>query len=102
MMLPRGVDDGVILAVAPVVTLVRGVGRSTLNDEGETAEGLEEKGGEEGEGLSKGVSLSSPSGVDAAESAMAEESEEVSQDNLAACYCGVEEGRERRKGQRSR
>lgn len=78
LMLPRGVDDGVMLAVAPVVTLERGEGRSTLSDEGVTAEGLEGKGGEDGDGLSKGVSLSSPSGVDAAESAMAAEGERLS------------------------
>ena len=76
LMFPSGVEEGVMLAVAPVVTLERAAGRSgTLSDEGEVAEGLEGKGGEDGEGLSKGVSLSSPSGVDAAESAMAEESE---------------------------
>lgn len=73
--MPRGVDDGVMLAVAPVVTLERAAGRSTLGDEGEAAEGLDGKGGEDGDGLSKGVSLSSPSGVDAAESAMAEASD---------------------------
>ena len=72
-MFPSGVEEGVILAVAPVVTLERTVGRSgTLSDEGVVEEGLEGKGGEDGEGLSKGVSLNSPSGVDAAESAIAE------------------------------
>lgn len=90
LILPRGVDEGVMLAVAPVVTLVRAEGRSTLSAEGETAEGLEGKGGEDGEGLSKGVSLSSPSGVEAAESAMAESSERETV--LGRVYCGVEEG----------
>jgi hypothetical protein len=75
-MFPRGVEEVVMLAVAPVVTLARTAGRSgTWFDEEVVAEGLDGKGGEDGEGLSKGVSLSSPSGVDAAESAMAEESE---------------------------
>lgn len=75
-MFPSGVEEGVMLAVAPVVTLERAAGRSgTLSDDGLEEVGLEGKGGEDGEGLSKGVSLSSPSGVDAAESAMAVESE---------------------------
>lgn len=75
-MFPSGVEEVVILAVAPVVTLARAAGRSgTLIDEEIVAEGLDGKGGEDGEGLSNGVSLSSPSGVDAAESAMAEGSE---------------------------
>jgi len=78
-MFPSGVDDGVMLAVAPVVTLERAAGRSgTLSDEGEETDGLEGKGGEDGEGLSKGVSLSSPSGVDAGESAIAEVGEWLS------------------------
>lgn len=72
-MLPSGVEEGVMLAVAPVVETERAAGRSggTLSDEGTVEVGLEGKGGDEGDGLSKGVSLSSPSGVDAAESAMA-------------------------------
>lgn len=78
-MLPSGVEDVVMLAVAPVVTLERGEGRSgTLAGEEVFEEGLEGKGGEDGEGLSKGVSLSSPSGVDAGESAIAEERETLS------------------------
>ena len=72
LMFPSGVDEGVMLAVAPEVTLARAAGRSgTLSDEGLVEEGLEGKGGEDGDGLSKGVPLSSPSGVDAAESAIA-------------------------------
>lgn len=73
LMFPSGVDEGVMLGVAPVVTLERAAGRpGTLSDEGAADEGLEGKGGEVGEGLSKGVSLSSPSGVEAAESGIAE------------------------------
>lgn len=73
-MFPSGVEEGVMLAVAPVDT-ERAAGRSrgTLSDEGTGEVGLEGKGGDEGDGLSKGVSLSSPSGVDTAESAIAEE-----------------------------
>jgi len=76
LIFPSGVEEGVMLAVAPVVEAVRAAGRSgTLSDKGTVELGLEGKGGDEGDGLSKGVSLSSPSGVDAAESAMSEESE---------------------------
>lgn len=79
MMFPSGVEEVVMLGVAPVVTLERGEGRSgTLSDEGEKAEGLEGKGGEDGDGLSKGVSLSSPSGVVAGESAIAAGGEQLS------------------------
>lgn len=68
-----------MLAVAPVVTLPRTEGRSgTLSAEGDEADGLEGKGGEDGDGLSKGVSLSSASGVDAGESAIAEVGERLS------------------------
>jgi hypothetical protein len=75
LMLPSGVEEGVMLAVAPVVDWERAAGRSggTLSEEGAGEVGLEGKGGEDGDGLSKGVSLSSASGVDAAESAMAAE-----------------------------
>lgn len=73
LMFPKGVDEGVMLAVAPVVETERTAGRSgTLSEEGTVEEGLEGKGGDEGDGLSKGVSESSASGVDAGESAMAE------------------------------
>ena len=80
------------VAVVPVVEMERAEGRSgTLSEEGIVELGLEGKGGEDGGGLSKGVSLSSLSGVDAAESAMAEEGVTVC-GILAACYCGVERG----------
>ena len=73
LMLPRGVDEDVMLAVAPVVEeAFRGAGRSADRswDEGASAIGLEGTG--EGEGLSKTVSEStSASGVETLESAMA-------------------------------
>jgi hypothetical protein len=75
-MLPSGVDDEVMLAVAPdVVDADRGGGRSAARRSGEEAfsVGLEAAG--EGEGLSKTVSEStSASGVDGLE-AMARERE---------------------------
>jgi hypothetical protein len=64
LMLPRGVDEDVMLAVAPDEEAFRGAGRSAdgSSSEGASAEGLEGTG--EGEGLSKTVSEStSPSGV---------------------------------------
>jgi hypothetical protein len=74
LMLPSGVEEGVMFAVAPVVDTDRGGGRSAdrkLDDEA-LAEGLDGASGEdgagEGEGLSKAVSESiSASGVDALE-----------------------------------
>lgn len=96
LILPSGVDEGVMLDVAPVVTLERAAGRSgTLSDEG-----LEGKGGEDGDGLSKGVSLSSPSGVVMGESAMAEGDERRGEldDRVVACSAGgAEEVREERR-----
>ena len=68
--MPSGVDEGVMVAV-PVVAAERAEGRSEAAGGEETLEvGLEGKGGDEGDGLSKGVSESSPSGVEAVESAM--------------------------------
>lgn len=66
-MLPSGVEEKVMLAVAPEVDMDRTGGRS---EKGEAEdEGLEGASGEDGEGVSKGVSESkSPSGVDAVES----------------------------------
>ena len=78
LMLPSGVEEDVMFAVAPDVDTVRGRGRSAdrWSGEGASAVGLEGAGGEEGasegEGLSKTVSEStSTSGVDGFESAMA-------------------------------
>jgi hypothetical protein len=76
LMLPSGVDEGVMVAV-PVVAAERTEGRPAEAGGEETLEvGLEGKGGDEGEGVSKGVSESSPSGVEAVESAMADEERE--------------------------
>jgi hypothetical protein len=76
LMLPSGVDEKVMFAVAPEVDTERTAGRSGASVEGEAlAGGLEGTGGEEGEGVSKGVSESmSASGVDALEAIAEEES----------------------------
>jgi hypothetical protein len=74
LMLPSGVDEGVMVAV-PVVAAERTEGRPAAGGEETLEVGLEGKGGDEGEGVSKGVSESSPSGVEAVESAMADEGE---------------------------
>jgi len=77
LILPSGVDEDVMLVVAPVVDAVRGGGRSADRETSAKASGLEGAGGEsgagEGEGLSKTVSESTSStpGVDGLESAMA-------------------------------
>ena len=66
MILPSGVDEGVMPAVAPPVDMERTAGRSTDKCVGEAlATGLDGAGGEDGDGESKGVSESkSASGVD--------------------------------------
>jgi len=80
LMLPSGVDEDVIVVVAPEVDTVRGRGRSADKESSAlalaSAEEVEGAGGEDGagecEGLSKTVSEStSTSGVDGLESAMA-------------------------------
>ena len=97
LILPSGVDEGVMLDVAPVVTLERAAGRSgTLSDEGLEAEGLEGKGGEDGDGLSKGVSLSSPSGVVMGESAMAEGDERRGEESSTIGWQPALRGKRRR------
>lgn len=61
LMLPRGVEEKVIFAVAPDVETVRGMGRSPGgSNEGAALEeeGLEGAAGDEGEGEPKGVSES--------------------------------------------
>jgi hypothetical protein len=64
------------MVAVPVVAAERAEGRPADEGGGETLEvGLEGKGGDEGEGVSKGVSESSPSGVEAVESAMADDGE---------------------------
>jgi hypothetical protein len=74
LMFPNGVEDDVMLAVAPeVVDAVRGGGRSADSRSGEEAFSVGLEGAGEGEGLSKTVSEStSASGVDGLE-AMARE-----------------------------
>jgi hypothetical protein len=69
LMLPSGVEEIVMFAVAPEVESERAAGRSGTGSEGGTSErGLEDMGGDEGEGASKGDSGSnSPSGVEAVE-----------------------------------
>jgi hypothetical protein len=69
LILPRGVEENVILAVAPVVECERTAGRSGRRCEDEASEGgLEDKGGDEGEAAPRGESWSkSPSGVEAAD-----------------------------------
>lgn len=87
LMLPRGVEEGVMLAAAPLVDRERMAGRSADNDLAEALEvGLDGVGGEEGEGKgeSKGVSASK-SGVDAVESIV----EVVSDYVTASGHCGV-------------
>ena len=73
-MLPSGVEENVIFAVAPEVETERTAGRSGARGESEALEeGLEGAGGDDGEGESKGVSGSnSPSGVDAVEAMAAD------------------------------
>ena len=69
LMLPSGVDDGVILAVAADVETERGVGRPCVGEEGARL-GLAsgEATGDDGEGEPKGLSESKSSlGVEAAE-----------------------------------
>lgn len=65
LILPRGVEEGVMPAVAPPVEMERTAGRSADKCVGEAlAAGLDGAGGEEGDGESKGVSESkSASGV---------------------------------------
>jgi hypothetical protein len=62
LMLPRGVEEKVMFAVAPEVETVRGMGRSPgESNEGAASleeEGLEGAAGDEGEGEPKGVSES--------------------------------------------
>jgi hypothetical protein len=74
LMLPNGVEEGVMFAVAPVVDIDRGKGRSTerWEDEEASAKGLKGASGEEGVGEGKGLSKAasesiSASGVDALE-----------------------------------
>ena len=69
LMLPSGVDDGVMFAVAPVVDTERAGGRPSVGDVGARL-GLPSvvAAGEEGEGEPKGLSESKSSlGVEAAE-----------------------------------
>lgn len=78
LMLPRGVEEKVMLVVvAPEVEAERTGGRLGERSEGGDSEvGLEDFGGEDGEGVSKGVSESiSASGVEAVDAIAA-----VSQD----------------------
>lgn len=67
LILPSGVDEGVMPAVAPPVDIERTAGRSADKCVGEAlATGLDGAGGEEGDGESNGVSESkSASGVEA-------------------------------------
>jgi hypothetical protein len=92
LMLPSGVDEGVMVAV-PVVAAERTEGRPAEAGGEETLEvGLEGKGGDEGEGVSKGVSESSPSGVEAVESAMADEGERERSRGLVRGARGLRNG----------
>jgi hypothetical protein len=67
LILPSGVDDGVMLAVAPLVDIERIVGRFGSSKpvgegEGRGSEGVGEEGaGDEGEGEAKGLSESKSS-----------------------------------------
>lgn len=71
-MLPRGVEEDVMLVVAVAVEAFRGAGRSAEGSSGNEASAVGLAGTGEGEGLSKAVSEStSTSGVEGLESAMA-------------------------------
>lgn len=72
LMLPRGVDDEVMLDVAAAEDAFRGAGRSAAASSGNEPSAVGLAGTGEGEGLSKTVSEStSTSGVEGLESAMA-------------------------------
>jgi len=58
LMLPRGVEEKVMFAVAPAVEVVRAIGRSGASRAEALDEGLEGVGGDDGEGEPKGVSES--------------------------------------------
>jgi hypothetical protein len=97
LMLPSGVDEKVMLAVAPVVEAERGSGRSGDSSD----EGLEGAGGDVGEGEPKGVSEStSTSGVVTGESIVEEVSVSLLVDS-GLWGCGVvkweRRGRERER-----
>lgn len=72
LMLPSGVEEKVMFAVAPEVETEWGPGRGRCSGERSEGEalvgGLEEREGEDGEGEPKGDSTSSTSGVEAVES----------------------------------